>query len=101
MVAAMLTKALLLLGLCIPSLNGQNLDANGVSLTEKWEHMERLMLEEGNLKTAISSCDTFLGDSKGPKTGHQTTAEWLRLVFHDAVTADVAAGTGFVFGATI
>jgi hypothetical protein len=88
----MLLPLLTSLFLAVP-LSAQVLDSNGISLQDKVEDMERRMLQINGLDLAVRSCDTFLLD-KNP-LGHISSAEWVRLVFHDAVTANVAAGTGY------
>ena len=45
-----------------------------------------------NFSSAITPCSHYVS---GPQTlGRTTAAQWLRVSFHDFVTADVAAGTG-------
>ena len=50
------------------------------------------MLNEGLLLAPLVPCGTVLPLN----SGEQTAAEWARIVFHDFVTANVAAGTGYV-----
>jgi hypothetical protein len=43
----------------------------------------------------LNPCSNYLGfSSGGSKRGEQSSAQWVRIVFHDFVTADVDAGTG-------
>lgn len=88
-----LINTLLPLALHLSPLFAQStVDENGVSLYEKVEVMEELLLEFQGLETSVNPCGFFqTGD---PKRGQQSSAEWVRIVFHDAITADVAAGTG-------
>jgi hypothetical protein len=75
----------------------------GITMQDKIDAMDDLMLQENAFTDTISPCDIFTGRSNIsllPGTGEQTTAEWVRLIFHDFITADVEAGTGCVtFGA--
>ncbi|KAH6671975.1 heme peroxidase [Halenospora varia] len=66
-------------------------DSNGISLYEKLEVMERLVLD-GAVGVSVNPCSFFR--TGNPNSGEQTSAEWVRIVFHDAITADLAAGTG-------
>ncbi|MCJ1307576.1 hypothetical protein MMC25_001223 [Agyrium rufum] len=42
--------------------------------------------------TAITPCSLYF--SGAPNLGRETAAQWLRVAFHDFVTADIASGTG-------
>jgi hypothetical protein len=71
----------------------------GITLQDKIDAMDDLMLQELAFDLAVSPCDIFTGRSNIsllPGTGEQTSAEWVRIVFHDFVTADVDAGTGYI-----
>ncbi|KAI1132648.1 heme peroxidase [Nemania abortiva] len=51
-----------------------------------------------NFSSAITPCTRYvteIGDA-AVNSGRTTSAQWLRVVFHDFVTADIAAGTGGV-----
>jgi hypothetical protein len=41
---------------------------------------------------AITPCSNFVSGAQ--TTGRETAAQWLRVAFHDFVTANVSAGTG-------
>lgn len=43
---------------------------------------------------AITPCSNYVSGSQN--FGRETAAQWLRVAFHDFVTADVASGTGGV-----
>jgi hypothetical protein len=65
--------------------------------------MEYILVEQALAFTVpISPCNKFVDEvdslppSAPPNTGEQSSAEWVRLIFHDFITADVAAGTGYV-----
>ncbi|KAI1763527.1 heme peroxidase [Hypoxylon sp. FL1150] len=51
-----------------------------------------------NFSTAITPCDNYVTEIGEPaiKSRRTTSAQWLRVAFHDFATADVAAGTGGV-----
>lgn len=53
--------------------------------------MERLVLD-GAVGVSVNPCSFFR--TGNPNSGEQTSAEWVRIVFHDAITADLVAGTG-------
>lgn len=78
--------SLLLFSRCLRS---QETDKNGISLYEKMEEIERQLLRPSGLETWVSPCSSF---PKGDQ-GDQTSAEWVRIVFHDIVTANISAGT--------
>ncbi|KAG9233260.1 heme peroxidase [Amylocarpus encephaloides] len=63
-------------------------DANGITLWEKIEAMERQLIEPGTLVSLVSPCGTNFGAP--PFEGQQTSAEWIRLVFHDCITKNIA-----------
>jgi hypothetical protein len=85
----------------IPGFSTQILDANSVSLDEKVLAFERLMLSPGTIDFQTSPCNFILNgpllDSANKDfSGEQTSAYWVRSAFHDFITADVAAGIGYV-----
>lgn len=76
-------------------LNGQAVDINGITLYEKIEAMERQILQPFTLNSLVSPCSVNFGDS--PNRGQQTSAEWVRIVFHDVITKGIAGpGLGYV-----
>jgi len=70
----------------------QAVDENGVTIAEKILNFERLILNPFGLNSIVEPCSKLF--DADPKTGETTSAEWIRIVFHDFATADVAAGTG-------
>jgi hypothetical protein len=45
---------------------------------------------------AVSPCTNYIGFAPNPPDrGEQTSAQWVRFAFHDFVTADLVAGTGY------
>jgi hypothetical protein len=75
----------------------------GIALAERVDAMEYILVEQALPFTVpISPCNNFVDEvdslppSAPPNTGEQSSAEWVRLIFHDFITADVAAGTGYV-----
>jgi hypothetical protein len=88
----LLLSLLITLFLQFHGLNGQSVDENGISLYDKLEQMERHLLEFQGLETSVTPCKFFqTGD---PNSGEQTSAEWIRIMFHDAITHNKADGTG-------
>jgi hypothetical protein len=76
----------------LKTIHGQALDQWGVSVTQRAESLERLILTTPTLDSLVEPCSKIFDDN--PASGEQTSAEWIRIVFHDFVTANVAAGTG-------
>jgi len=79
----------------LQSSNGQSVDENGISLYDKLEQMERNLLQFQGLETSVNPCKFF--QTGNPNSGQQTSAEWIRIVFHDAITHDKASGTGSAY----
>lgn len=91
----MILPILISLLLQFGSANAATVDKYGISLQDKMERMERMLLTNTNVEVSVNPCSFFR--SGIPFAGEQTAAEWVRIVFHDAITADLAAGTGSVF----
>jgi hypothetical protein len=73
----------------------------GITLAERVDAMEFVLVEQALPFTQpINPCSTFIDEidsSPGSiplNTGEQSSAEWVRLIFHDFITADIATGTG-------
>jgi hypothetical protein len=49
-----------------------------------------------NFSSAITPCTNYVTETGEPalKSGRTTAAQWIRVLFHDFVTANVSAGTG-------
>lgn len=49
-----------------------------------------------NFSSAITPCNNYVTEvgEAAVKSGRTTAAQWMRVAFHDAVTANVTAGTG-------
>ncbi|RDL35895.1 uncharacterized protein BP5553_06507 [Venustampulla echinocandica] len=72
-------------------LNGQavnDVDANGITLLEKIEEMERQILNPFTLVSVVTPCGVNFNDNQN--RGQQTSAEWVRIIFHDSITANIA-----------
>lgn len=72
----------------------------GIDPRDAYEEMEHLLVDNGGTNAdgfigAVSPCSNYFQDRTGIE-GEQSSAQWVRLVFHDFVTADIAAGTGYV-----
>ena len=89
----MLLLALVTLFAQFQGLNAQ-VDANGLTLADKAEAVELRLLQPGSIDFGVSPCSNNL--FQDPAQGEQTAAQWTRIVFHDAITANIAAGTGLV-----
>ncbi|KAF4637778.1 hypothetical protein G7Y89_g297 [Cudoniella acicularis] len=87
----MLFPILLTLASLSQGLNAQAVDAFGITQYEKIEAIERQILNPFTLVSVVSPCSVNFDDD--PARGEQTSAEWVRIVFHDMITAN-AAGPG-------
>ncbi|KAI0414045.1 heme peroxidase [Xylaria grammica] len=65
--------------------------------------LEHILVDNGgayasNFSSAVTPCTRYVTEigSAADNSGRTTSAQWLRVLFHDFVTADVAAGTGGV-----
>lgn len=76
------------------------IDSNGISLFEKIEEMERQLLNPQLLSSLVNPC--FINVFANPNEGRQTSAEWVRLIFHDAITKNIEGpGKGYVENCSI
>jgi hypothetical protein len=73
----------------------QAIDQYGISLYDKLEAMERLMLAQAGVDVSVNPCSFFRTGNLN--SGEQTSAEWVRIVFHDSITANLVAGTGSAY----
>jgi len=89
-----LFNTLIFLFFQVSQLNCQLIDSNGIALYDKVEEMERMLLEQFSMETFVTPCSKFFNGS--PDLGEVTAAEWVRIIFHDAITGNTAAGTGLV-----
>jgi len=93
----MLLLTIITLFLQFQAFTCQSLDGNGISLDEKVLAIERLMLTPGTIDFQVAPCGFLLNGPPADSPdfpGDQTAAQWVRTVFHDFITADVATGTG-------
>lgn len=92
---AMLRSILFTLAIAIPLVHAQDVDVNGITLYEKIEAMERQLLDPFTLNSLVTPCSVNFGAS--PFEGEQTSAQWVRIVFHDVITKGIAGpGLGYV-----
>lgn len=90
----MIRSTLLILAAAVHGLNAQAVDINGITLYEKVEAIERQLLDPFTLNSLVSPCSVNFGDN--PNRGEQTSAQWVRIVFHDAITKGIAGpGLGY------
>ena len=65
----------------------------GISMWEAKDNLEAILTGDV-LNFFVEPCASF---TTGPRIqGEQTAAEWVRIVFHDMITHNKAAGTGWV-----
>ncbi|KAH8900679.1 heme peroxidase [Thozetella sp. PMI_491] len=75
-------------------------DTNGIDPRDVYEEMEHILVDNQGTNSdgfvnAVTPCSNYVGFANNRTIrGEQTSAQWVRMVFHDFVTADIAAGTG-------
>lgn len=72
---------------------------DGIDARDVYEEMEHILVDNSGTNAdgfinAVTPCSNYFQD-RTEIEGEQSSAQWVRLVFHDFVTADVAAGTGY------
>lgn len=70
---------------------------DGIDPRDVIEEMEHLLVDNfgtnaDGFVAAITPCSKYV--TGADTVGEQSTAQWVRMVFHDFVTADLDAGTG-------
>lgn len=74
---------------------------NGIDPRDVYEEMEHLMVDNAGTNNdkfvdAVTPCSFYVGFADNTTIrGEQTSAQWVRIVFHDFVTANLSAGTGY------
>lgn len=67
------------------------------------EEIEHIIVDDGGFNSAIAfvtitPCSNYVSESgssgNAQDQGEQTTAEWIRIVFHDIITGDLTSGLG-------
>ena len=84
-----MTKFTILLALLaqVYSIHGQAVDANGITLYEKIEEMERQILHPFTLNSLVTPCNN--NQNGPPEEQEQTSAQWVRILFHDVITKNL------------
>lgn len=84
---------------CTHNANATTLE--GIPVRDLMEEAEHIMVDNGGANghsfvSAITPCSRFVDAPAGQisVTSEQSTAQWIRLAFHDVISADVKAGTG-------
>jgi hypothetical protein len=73
---------------------------NGIDIQDMYEETEHILFDDDGTNNdafinAVTPCSNYVGfQSGGSSQGEQSSAQWVRIVFHDMVTADLSAGTG-------
>lgn len=73
---------------------------NGIDRRDMIEEMEHIWVDNGGTNSdgfvnAVTPCSNYVGFASNTTIrGEQSSAQWVRFVFHDSVTADLSAGTG-------
>lgn len=70
---------------------------DGIDVRDMIEEMEHIMVDNFGTNSdgfinAVTPCLNYATGSADQ--GEQSSAEWVRVIFHDFVTANTAAGTG-------
>jgi hypothetical protein len=73
---------------------------DGIDPRDVYEEMEHVLVDNAGTNSdgfigAVTPCSNYFQDKTGIE-GEQSSAQWVRMVFHDFVTADINAGTGYV-----
>lgn len=75
--------------------------SNGIDPRDVYEEMEHIMVDNFGTNNdgfvdAVTPCSNYVGFATNITIrGEQTSAQWTRIVFHDFVTANISAGTGY------
>ncbi|KAH6653037.1 heme peroxidase [Truncatella angustata] len=75
---------------------------DGIDARDVYEEMEHIFVDNSGTNSdgfinAVTPCSNYFQDRSGIE-GEQSSAQWVRLAFHDFITADIAAGTGGLDG---
>ena len=69
--------------------------------TPRAAYLEHILVDNwgahaSNFSSAMTPCSKYVIEVGRPalKSGRMTAAQWMRVAFHDFVTADVRVGTG-------
>ncbi|KAK6064516.1 WSC domain-containing protein [Seiridium cupressi] len=77
---------------------------NGIDPRDIYEEMEHVLVDNRGTNSdgfvnAVTPCSNYVGfASGGSSRGEQSSGQWVRLAFHDFITADSDAGTGGLDG---
>lgn len=71
---------------------------DGIDARDVYEEMEHIFVDNSGTNSdgfigAVTPCSNYFQDRTGVE-GEQSSAQWVRLVFHDFVTANITEGTG-------
>jgi hypothetical protein len=73
---------------------------NGIDIRDMYEEIEHILVDNDGTNNdafinAVTPCSNYVGFQPGGSSqGEQSSAQWVRIVFHDMVTADLSAGIG-------
>jgi hypothetical protein len=72
---------------------------DGIDARDVYEEMEHIYVDNFGTNSdgfigAVTPCKNYFQDTKGIE-GEQSSAQWVRIVFHDFVTANLTEGTGY------
>ncbi|KUJ07877.1 heme peroxidase [Mollisia scopiformis] len=77
-----------------------NAQTNGISLRDKMEEMEHIWVDNAGINSdgfvnAVTPCSNYVGfASDATDRGEQSSAQWVRVAFHDFVTGNLSTGLG-------
>lgn len=75
-------------------------DSNGIEIRDKMEWMEHILVDNNGTNNdgfmnAVTPCLNYVGfASNGSDRGEQSSAQWVRIAFHDFVTGNLTTGLG-------
>lgn len=75
---------------------------NGIDIRDKMEWMEHILVDNNGTNNdgfmnAVTPCLNYVGfGANGSDLGEQSSAEWVRVAYHDFVTGDLSTGLGYI-----
>lgn len=73
---------------------------NGIDLRDRMEEMEHILVDNTGTNSdgfvnAVTPCSNYVGFASNTTIrGEQSSAQWVRIAFHDFVTGNVSTGLG-------
>ncbi len=73
---------------------------NGIDIRDRMEEMEHILVDNAGTNSdgfvdAVTPCSNYVGfASNATIRGEQSSAQWVRIAFHDFVTGNMSTGLG-------